>query len=208
MWSKSYKVINHFIDENQKNEIIKYIDSLQHENFVENHHIKKVTENINGQTYMFDISKNEITEKVTNYQSGNNICHKKLDTIFYTLIDMITKEINIPKKNIFLQIIDMKQGGTIIPHYDFTLEGYINFKCNVSVLSEDYVFTVGKDDLEIMERDLYCFEASIFKHSTKKKFNSRRIVLSFGFMLPYECLGRDHDDVYVRLSNRIMKYFK
>jgi hypothetical protein len=33
-------------------------------------------------------------------------------------------------------------------------------------------------------------------------------MLSFGFILPYEALGRDSNDTRVRLSKRIEKYFQ
>jgi hypothetical protein len=55
---------------------------------------------------------------------------------------------------------------------------------------------------------MYCFEASLFKHWTPNKFDSRRILLSFGFLIPYKDLGRSEEDPRVRLSQRIEKYFQ
>jgi hypothetical protein len=115
---------------------------------------------------------------------------------------------NIPDINSFLQIVDMNGGGKIGKHYDASYEGFINYKCNVSVLAEDYEFSVDSEIVTIKERDLYCFEASLFKHWTNKPFTSRRILLSFGFMLPYEVLGRNENDPRVRLSKRIEKIFQ
>jgi hypothetical protein len=74
-------------------------------------------------------------------------------------------------------------------------------------LSEDYDFFLDKEILKIQETDLYCFEASLYKHWTNE-FNSRRVFLSFGFILKYEDLGRDINDPRVRLSKRIEKYFQ
>jgi hypothetical protein len=74
-------------------------------------------------------------------------------------------------------------------------------------LSEDYQIFIGEDTLNISETDLYCFEASLYKHWTNE-FKSRRVFLSFGFILPYENLGRDENDPRVRLSQRIYKYFQ
>jgi len=54
---------------------------------------------------------------------------------------------------------------------------------------------------------MYCFEASLYKHWTKE-FKSRRVFLSFGFILPYKILGRTEDDPRVRLSKRIEKHFQ
>jgi hypothetical protein len=101
----------------------------------------------------------------------------------------------------------MNKGGKINPHYDASINGYVNYKCNISVLSEDYDFFLDKEILKIQETDLYCFEASLYKHWTNE-FNSRRVFLSFGFILKYEDLGRDINDPRVRLSKRIEKYFQ
>jgi hypothetical protein len=123
------------------------------------------------------------------------------------IIDRISNELNLPKENIFLQAVDMNKGGKINPHYDASINGYVNYKCNISVLSEDYDFFLDKEILKIQETDLYCFEASLYKHWTNE-FNSRRVFLSFGFILKYEDLGRDINDPRVRLSKRIEKYFQ
>jgi len=101
----------------------------------------------------------------------------------------------------------MNKGGKINPHYDASLDGYINYKCNISVLSEDYDLFIDKDSIRIQETDLYGFEASLYKHWTNE-FNSRRVFLSFGFILKYEDLGRNCDDPRVRLSKRIERYFQ
>jgi hypothetical protein len=77
----------------------------------------------------------------------------------------------------------------------------------VSVLSEDYDFFIDKDSINIQQSDLYGFEASIYKHWTNE-FNSRRVFLSFGFIVPYNITGRNEDDPRIRLSKRIEKYFQ
>ena len=101
----------------------------------------------------------------------------------------------------------MAKGGKINPHYDASIDGYINYKCNVSILSEDYDFFMDKASIKVEETDLYCFEASLYKHWTNE-FNSRRIFLSFGFVMKYEDLGREINDPRIRLSKRIKKYFQ
>jgi len=100
----------------------------------------------------------------------------------------------------------MNKGGKINPHYDASVDGYINYKCNISVFSEDYNLFLDRDYIEIKETDLYGFEASLYKHWTNE-FISRRVFLSFGFILPYELLGREENDPRIRLSKRIEKYF-
>ena len=61
--------------------------------------------------------------------------------------------------------------------------------------------------IKIQETDLYGFEASLYKHWTNE-FNSRRIFLSIGFILPYSILNRNENDPRIRLSKRIEKYFQ
>jgi hypothetical protein len=101
----------------------------------------------------------------------------------------------------------MNKGGKINPHYDAAINGYINYKCNISVLSENYDLFIGDDSINIEQTDLYGFEASLYKHWTNE-FNSRRVFLSFGFIIPYDVTGRNENDPRVRLSQRIQKYFQ
>jgi hypothetical protein len=101
----------------------------------------------------------------------------------------------------------MNRGGKISPHYDASIDGYINYKCNISVLSEDYELFLDKDVIQINQGDLYGFEASLYKHWTNE-FKSRRVFLSFGFILPYDVLDRKENDARIRLSKRIERYFQ
>jgi hypothetical protein len=135
------------------------------------------------------------------------VSKEPLPEFIYKLIDKISETFKFPKDNIFLQAVDMKKGGKINPHYDASIDGYVNYKCNISVLSEDYDLYVGKESVKIQESDLYGFEASLYKHWTNE-FNSRRVFLSFGFVLKYEYVGRTINDPRVRLSKRIEKYFQ
>jgi aspartyl/asparaginyl beta-hydroxylase (cupin superfamily) len=105
------------------------------------------------------------------------------------------------------QAVDMNKGGKIKPHYDASIAGYINYKCNICVLSHDYDIYIGDEYSNIKQKDLYCFEASLYKHWTNE-FNSRRIFLSFGFVVPYSVMNININDPRVRLSNRINKYFQ
>lgn len=114
----------------------------------------------------------------------------------------------INKDNTFLQILTQDNGGLIYPHYDSAIDGYITYKCNICVKSEnDWVLYIDKGLLEVKELDLYCFEASLYKHWTDK-FKNKRIILSYAFILPYADLARDENCPRVRLSKRIVKYFQ
>jgi hypothetical protein len=204
-----YKHFNNFLTEQEKISIIEYVDRINHQSRAENVHLSHLIEKINGNSHMYDISKTDMTNEVTKYQSGgNDVMNEELPEVFHTLIDRICLKVGIPKLNSFLQIVDMNEGGTIGGHYDAAFDGHINYKCNISVSAEEYIFVIDNEEIKIQENDLYCFEASLYKHWTLKPFTSRRILLSFGFMLPYEVLGRSENDPRVRLSKRIKKMFQ
>ncbi len=204
---ETYKIIKNFITKDEANQIINWLDSVNHTDRDSNHHLTEISKISNSKSYMFDISNTELTSYITKFQSVSDVSNDSLPDFIHVIIDRISNELNLPKENIFLQAVDMNKGGKINPHYDASINGYVNYKCNISVLSEDYDFFLDKEILKIQETDLYCFEASLYKHWTNE-FNSRRVFLSFGFILKYEDLGRDINDPRVRLSKRIEKYFQ
>lgn len=202
------KIKNNFINSDEVILILNWIDSIKHTYKCDNHHINTIRKNLNGDSMMFDISKNDITKNITSFQSGNDVIDQEIPELINDIIKRISIEANIPIENVFLQVLDMKKGGKINPHYDAAINGYITYKCNVSVISEDYNLVVDKDIFNLKAKDLYCFEASLYKHYTEKEFNERRVLLSFGFILPYKTLNRNENDFRVRLSQRIEKYFQ
>lgn len=204
----NHTIVKAFLDDNTKNQIIEYVNTIDEIIKLEDHHLKHLISKINGNSYMYDISKTELTNRLTEYQSGGHVMSTELPQIFHDLIERISILMNIPTDQVFLQIVDMNEGGIIGKHYDATFEGLINYKCNISVLSENYDFCVDDEIVNIDQSDMYCFEASLYKHWTLKPYTSRRILLSFGFLIPYEILGRSNEDPRVRLSKRIQKYFQ
>ena len=205
--TETHKIKKKFITKDEVNQIVKWIDSVNHNGKDSNHHLTELSKTLNGKSYMFDISKTPLTNYITKFQSISDVSNENLPEFIYKIIDRISEEFNFPKDNIFLQSVDMNKGGKINPHYDASIDGYVNYKCNISVLSEDYDFFIDKESINIEETDLYGFEASLYKHWTNE-FNSRRVFLSFGFILPYEILNRTENDPRVRLSKRIEKYFQ
>jgi hypothetical protein len=203
----TYKIKKNFITEDEKNQIVNWVESVNHKGNDSNHHLTELSKELNGHSYIFDISNNELTNYITKFQSISDVSKEPLPNFIHNINDRISKEFGFSKENIFLQAVDMNKGGKINPHYDASIDGYVNYKCNISVLSEDYDFHVDKDIINIQETDLYGFEASLFKHWTNE-FNSRRVFLSFGFLLKYSDVGRDINDPRVRLSKRIKKYFQ
>ena len=204
----NHTIVKAFLDDNTKNQIIEYVNTIDEIIKLKDHHLKHLISKINGNSYMYDISKTELTRKLTEYQSGGHVMNTELPQIFHDLIERISILMNIPTDQVFLQIVDMNEGGIIGKHYDATFDGLINYKCNVSVLSENYDFCVDDEIVNVNQSDMYCFEASLYKHWTLKPYTSRRILLSFGFLIPYEILGRSAEDPRVRLSKRIQKYFQ
>jgi hypothetical protein len=202
-----YKIKRKFITQDEINQIVDWIDSVDHKDKDSNHHLTELSKELNGDSYMFDISDTTLTNYITKFQSIYKVSKDLLPNFIHDIIDRISNEFGFPKDHIFLQAVDMNKGGKINPHYDASVDGYINYKCNISVLSEDYDLFVDKESIRIQEGDLYGFEASLYKHWTNE-FNSRRVFLSFGFVLPYEELGRNENDPRIRLSKRIEKYFQ
>lgn len=207
MDSETYKIKKKFITKDESNQIIEWLDSVNHTGNDSNYHLSELSKTLKGKSCIFDISNTPLTNYITKFQSISDVSLEPLPYVINNIIDRIIKEVNLPKENIFLQAVDMNKGGKINPHYDASIDGYVNYKCNISVLSEDYDFFVGDEIAKIEETDLYCFEASLYKHWTNE-FNSRRIFLSFGFVLKYEDVNREINDPRIRLSQRIGKYFQ
>ena len=204
---ESYKIKKNFITKDESNQIVNWLDSVNHIGNDSNYHLTELSKTLKGKSCIFDISNTPLTNYITKFQSISDVSNDPLPDFIYDIIDRISKEFNFSKENIFLQAVDMNKGGKINPHYDASIDGYINYKCNISVLSEDYDFFVDKESIKIQQTDLYGFEASLYKHWTNE-FNSRRVFLSFGFILKYEDLRRNLNDPRVRLSKRIEKYFQ
>ena len=207
MESENYKIVKGFIDDGEVSQIISWVDSLNPEDGDPNYHLSEISKALKGKTCIIDISNTELTNYITNFQSVSKVSKQEVPQIIMDIFERISKENNIPLDNIFVQVVDMNKGGRIQPHYDASIKGYINYKCNISVLSEDYKIFIDKSCPTIEQKDLYCFEASLYKHWTEE-FNSRRVFLSFGFLVPYDVLGRSENDPRVRLSQRVEHYFQ
>ena len=207
MESENYKIVKNFISDDEVKLIVDWVDSLNPEEGDPNYHLSEISKTLKGKSCIIDISNTELTNYITNFQSVSKVSKQEVPTIIKTIFKRISEENNLPLDNIFIQAVDMNKGGRIQPHYDASLDGYINYKCNISVLSEDYELFLDKDVIKINQGDLYGFEASLYKHWTNE-FKSRRVFLSFGFILPYDVVGRTKTDVRVRLSKRIERYFQ
>jgi len=178
MESKNHKIIKNFISDSEADQIRKWIE-------------------INGLSPESADPNHHLTEIAKSINGVSMI----FDISNTNITEYITKFQSVHKvKGVVPDFIKN-------PHYDASISGYINYKCNISVLSEDYDIFIGDNSAKIEEKDLYCFEASLYRHWTNE-FNSRRIFLSIGFIVPYSTLNRNENDPRVRLSKRIEKYFQ
>jgi hypothetical protein len=207
MGCEDYKIVKGFINDDEVLQLVSWVDSLNPEDGDPNHHLSEISKALKGKSCIINISNTELTNYITNFQSVSKVLQQEVPQIIKTIFKRISEKNNLPLDNIFIQAVDMNKGGKINPHYDASLDGYINYKCNISVLSEDYKIFIGDSSPVIEQKDLYCFEASLYKHWTEE-FNSRRVFLSFGFIVPYSVVGRTENDPRVRLSQRISKYFQ
>lgn len=208
MEPKNHKFFPNFLTSQKRSEIIDFVNTIDEEVVLKDHHLKHLVGKLNGHSYMYNIGQTEITDKITSFQSGGTVMRGELPPLILRLVEEISGLIGIPKTHSFLQIVDMTSEGTVGRHYDASFPGHINYKCNISVLAEDYEFSIDTQTLNIKAGDMYCFEASLYKHWTPQPFSARRVLLSFGFMVPYVDLGRTPNDPRVRLSERIAKYFQ
>jgi len=208
MESTNYqKLIRNFITQNEADLILNWVESINTIEGDPNYHLSHLSEELKGSSNIFDISQNTLTKYITKFQSTSKVLTEELPDFIHDIIKRISHSINLPTDNIFLQVVDQRKGGKIGMHYDASLNGYINYKCNLCILSEPYKFYMDKISIDVNPLDLYCFEASLYKHWTDE-FKSRRVFLSFGFIIPYSVTGRTDDDPRVRLSKRIEKYFQ
>lgn len=203
----NFNIIHEFLNNKERDLLINFCAHLSELFVLGNKHIYEVAKSLNGNSFVFDITKTEISTHLARFQSSNNILNITLPGIFYQIANRISDSLNISKENIFLQIIVQKKGGKIKAHYDSSYPGYINFKCNIPIVSGNYKIYIDKSILDVSQCDLYTFEASLYKHWTEE-FDEDRILLSYGFILPYNELGWDESDPRIRMSQRIEKYFQ
>lgn len=207
MEPQNYKIIEKFVSDSEVDKILSWVKNIVHADKKPNQHLEELSRSLNGKSFIFDISQTSITQYITKFQAISEVSTDRLPYFLIAIISRISQVFNLPTDHLFLQVVDMSSGGKVNPHYDASVSGYINYKCNISIKSEDYNIYIGEQKLLIKEKDLYGFEASLFKHWTDE-FNSNRIMLSFGFMIPYDSMNRNDSDPRVRLSKRIEKHFQ
>lgn len=131
---ETYKIKKKFISKDDANQIITWLDSVNHTGDDSNYHLTELSKVLKGKSCMFDISNTSLTNYITKFQSISDVSKNPLPDFIHNIIDRISEEFNFPKDNVFLQAVDMNKVGKINPHYDASIDGYVNYKCNISVL--------------------------------------------------------------------------
>jgi len=205
----NFKIIEDFITMQEREEIINY-GNIQKDVSIDeitNVHVKTISEQLKGISILCDLTSTELSKAVSTYQSGG-VSVDCIPQIFHDIKDRIANRIDIKKDHVFFQYLGLRPGGHVAPHYDAAFPGYITYKCNVTVCGPEIdEIHVHKDVFKFPERSLYCFEANLYKHWATA-CDTKRIILSYGFILPYADLGWTEDAPRVRLSNKIWNSFQ
>lgn len=204
----NFKLIENFISQKEREEILDYgvlQKDVIHEN-IKNVHVKAVNEQIKGSSITCDMTNTEISKAAAKYQ-GDTTCVTSVPELFYNIKDRISNEIKINKENVFFQFLQLKSGGSVPMHYDVSAPGYITYKCNIPVIGPevDEIY-IDKSIFSFPMLSLYCFEANLYKHWANA-CDQKRIILSYGFIVPYVDLGWNESDGRVRLSNKLWEKF-
>ena len=202
-------VLRSFLGRDRLDELAGQVSSLTRPQArVENNHIGTVGSDLMGESHIYDISKTSESSYLAGFQSsGNTLDGSLLPPCLVLLSEQVAEAAAIPPVNRFLQVVRMGPGGRIRRHYDTALPGLVNFKCNISLISEDYTINLDKVSIDVRQGDLYCFEASLYAHWSGT-FSMPRVLLSYGFGVPYGELGRTSADPRVRMSERIYRHFQ
>jgi len=201
----NFKRITEFISQEEVKLILEYTPCCNND-VIKNEHIRAIADATNGWTVLCDLTKSDVSKEVAEFQGDSTIV-EEVPTIFNELADRIALALNISKNHVFFQYISLGENGMVKKHYDAGKPGYITYKCNICISGpeEDVVWT-DDSPLTIFPRDLYCFEANLYKHWMDSS-ESRRVHLSYGFLIPYSELGWQEDSPRIRMSNRIWKAY-
>ena len=208
VWELIMKIQENFLEDKEQKQILEYFGGLKPKvPEIENEHIKKINDSINGFSLTADLVKSPEVEKVSSFQGDITKIEGNVPIIFHNIKDRMAEFCKIPKNHVFLQFISMNDGGKVLPHYDAAIDGFITYKCNIAIISSGDMVYVGKESKYIKENSLYCFEASLLKHWVDA-CKGQRLLLSYGFLVPYEELGWSEKSPRVRMSKRITRFFQ
>jgi len=198
-------IINGIISDVEQSDIIQWVNNFRPASTpATNVQSKNISDGLNGYSVLFQLTNTDLVKQVIDYQGEKAI--EQPPEFLIVLKDRLVNEVDdIDGVHVFVQVIVLNPGGEITPHYDASVLGYINYKCNVFVEcpNPDTVY-VDKEAQIVRPKGLVCFESSLYKHWMDVA-STRRVVLSYGFMVKYENLGFTLDSPRVKLSNKIMR---
>ncbi len=201
------KPIQDFISTEEQNEIIHWArtQDLPTET-VENEHVKAVHTSIDGFSVLHNFTKTDIATYISKFQ-GDSRQIDSVPEVLSNIRDRIAKKFSLDASHTFVQLIVMGKEGYVTTHYDAGIDGYITYKCNMNVVGpdEDTVY-IDTTKITVRPKELYAFEANLFKHWVST-CGEERIVLSYGFLVPYADLEWELDDPRIRMAQRIAKKF-
>lgn len=203
----NFKKVKNFISEKEAKEIFDF-SLVERTIQVDNEHIKKVNDGIAGWSITCDLTETDISRAISTFQ-GDKTSIKSVPSIFHDLSHRIADALKISRVNVFFQYIVVGSGGVIHKHYDAGVPGYVTYKCNICVSGpEKDSIHIDNTVMELSNRDLYAFEANLYKHWMDAS-DVKRVQLSYGFILPCCDLGWNQDNPRVRLSNKLYdRYMK
>jgi hypothetical protein len=129
------KIIRNFITKDEASQIVNWIDGVEHGGDNRNHHLKQLSKELNGKSYIFDISNTPLTNYITNFQSIYNVSNEGVPTFIHSIIDKIAKEFGFSKDNIFPQYSSLFTKIISLPHPFSTIS-----VCNFFVILLDSSF--------------------------------------------------------------------
>ena len=89
MESENYKIVKNFISDDEVKLIVDWVDSLNPEEGDPNYHLSEISKTLKGKSCIIDISKTEITNYITNFQSVSKVSKQEVPTIVKTIFKRI-----------------------------------------------------------------------------------------------------------------------
>ncbi len=95
--SETYKIKKNFITKDEANQIVQWIDSVNHTGDDSNYHLSELSKTLKGKSCIFDISNTPLTNYIAKFQSISDVSNDPLPDFIHVIIDRISNELNLPK---------------------------------------------------------------------------------------------------------------
>ena len=84
---KTYKIKKNFITKDESDQIVNWINSINHTGNDSNHHLTELSKSLNGKSFIFDISNTPETNYITKFQSISDVSYDNLPDFIHNIID-------------------------------------------------------------------------------------------------------------------------